>query len=93
MQNSSSRTTADQAGAVPRLALVTKPDCHLCGAARDILSRVAADFRLPWEELSTVDHPELAERFAEEIPVLMIDGVQRDFWTIDEARLRRLLSS
>ncbi|MBT1001294.1 glutaredoxin family protein [Paenarthrobacter sp. DKR-5] len=79
-------------GAGPKLELVTKPGCHLCDAARDVLDRVAADFGVAWEELSIADRPDLAERFAEEIPVLMVDGVQRDFWTIDEARLRRLLA-
>jgi hypothetical protein len=33
----------------------------------------------------------LRERFAEEIPVVLVDGVQRDFWKIDEVRLDRTL--
>jgi hypothetical protein len=37
--------------------------------------------------------PALMDRFAEEIPVLMVDGVQRDFWRIDPKRLTRLLSA
>ena len=37
------------------------------------------------------DDAELRERFAEEIPVVLVDGVQRDFWKIDEARLERTL--
>ena len=35
--------------------------------------------------------PELRERYAEEIPVVLVDGIQRDFWKIDEARLERVL--
>jgi hypothetical protein len=26
-----------------------------------------------------------------EIPVVLVDGIQRDFWKIDEARLERVL--
>ena len=37
------------------------------------------------------DDAALRERFAEEIPVVLVDGVQRDFWKIDEARLTRTL--
>ena len=37
------------------------------------------------------NQPELRERYAEEIPVVLVDGVQRDFWKIDEARLERVL--
>ena len=79
--------------AVPELLLLTRPGCHLCQAAREVLDRVSADLGVPWQERSIADDPQLQERFAEEIPVLMIDGVQRDFWQIDEARLRRLLAA
>lgn len=78
---------------VPDLTLLTRPGCHLCEAAREVLERVSADLGVPWQERSIEADPELLDRFAEEIPVLLIDGVQRDFWQIDEARLRRLLAA
>lgn len=74
------------------LVLVTRPDCHLCHAARETVGRVSAELGVVWREESIADHAELLERFSEEVPVLLLDGVQRDFWTIDEARLRRLLT-
>lgn len=76
----------------PPLLLVTKTDCHLCADARDVVARVSADTGVGWHEKSIEEYPDLRRRFAEEIPVLMVDGVQRDFWQIDEDRLRRLLS-
>lgn len=81
----------DRSGQLPDVVLVTKPECGLCEAARDVVERVTASLGLRWRETSVADEPELLERFAEELPVLLIDGVQRDFWTIDEDRLRRLL--
>ena len=78
---------------VPELLLLTRPGCHLCEAAREVLHRVSTDLEVPWQERNIEQDAELLERFAEEIPVLMIDGVQRDFWQIDEARLRRLLAA
>lgn len=75
------------------LKLLTKPECHLCAAARDTMDEVTADYDISWEEISTTDHPELAEQFAEEIPVLFIDGKQRDFWVIDPARLRLMIEA
>jgi len=75
------------------LKLLTKPECHLCAAARDTMDEVTADYDMSWEEISTTDHPELAEQFAEEIPVLFIDGKQRDFWVIDPARLRLMIEA
>jgi hypothetical protein len=76
---------------IPDVVLVTKPQCHLCEEARTVVERVTSSLGMPWRERSVSDEPELLARFAEELPVLMIDGVQRDFWTIDEGRLLRLL--
>lgn len=43
------------------------------------------------EELSIVDDPELAERYAEEIPVLLLNGRVHNIWRVDPARLRAAL--
>ena len=74
------------------VVLLTKPGCHLCQAARETVEHVAGELGVPWEEKNILEDPELERRFAEEIPVVMIDGVQRDFWHIDPERLRRLLT-
>ncbi|MDN3903586.1 glutaredoxin family protein [Arthrobacter sp. YD2] len=79
--------------AAPEVVLLTRPGCHLCEDARVVLQRVGQDLGVAWQERSADDEPELAARFGEEIPVLFIDGIQRDFWTIDEMRLRRLLEA
>ena len=79
--------------AAPEVVLLTRPGCHLCEDARQVLDRVGKDLGVAWHERRAEDEPELASRFGEEIPVLFIDGVQRDFWTIDETRLRRLLEA
>ena len=77
----------------PEIVLVTKTQCHLCEAARDVVARVAADAGLSWSERSIDDDAELHRRFAEEVPVVLVDGIQRDFWTINEARLRRVVAA
>jgi hypothetical protein len=76
----------------PGVVLLTRPGCHLCEDARLVVARVTDELGLEWRELSVSDAPVLGAKFVEELPVLFIDGVQRDFWSIDEARLRRLLS-
>ncbi|GAA4026151.1 MULTISPECIES: glutaredoxin family protein [Arthrobacter] len=75
----------------PDVVLLTKADCHLCAAARDAVERVTSSLGLGWTEQSIDADPTLRERYAEEIPVVFVDGVQRDFWKIDEARLVRVL--
>jgi hypothetical protein len=75
-----------------RITLIGKPECHLCQDAQVVLARVCGDLGLPWEELSILDDPALYDEFWEKIPVVQVDGRTVDFWTIDEERLRRLLS-
>ena len=75
-----------------RVTLIGKPDCHLCHDARAVLARVCGDLGLSWEELSILDDPALYDEFWEKIPVVQVEGRTVDFWTIDEARLRRVIS-
>jgi glutaredoxin len=75
----------------PDVVLITKADCHLCEAARDAVGRVTAELGLEWREQLVDNQPELREQYAEEIPVVLVNGIQRDFWKIDETRLARVL--
>lgn len=77
----------------PTVVLIGKPDCHLCDEARAVVARVCAQYAIGWREESILDDPALADEFAEQIPVLQIDGRTFDFWRIDEARLRERLSA
>ncbi|WP_104086353.1 glutaredoxin family protein [Arthrobacter sp. GMC3] len=78
---------------VPRLELITKSGCHLCEDARDVVARVAQELGLPWTEVGIDGNPDLTQRYGEEIPVVLVDGVQRDFWHIDPVRLHTVLSN
>jgi hypothetical protein len=76
----------------PRVTLVGKPGCHLCDDAREVISRVAAELGVAWDEVSILDDRALAEQYAEQIPVTLVDGRQHDYWRVDEARLRAALA-
>lgn len=75
-----------------KLELYTKPGCHLCEVARATMDEITAEFGMAWDDVDISVDADLMDRFAEEIPVLMVDGVQRDFWHIDPERLRRILA-
>jgi glutaredoxin len=76
-----------------RVTLYGKPGCHLCDDARTVVERVCADLGVDWVEQSILDDPALQERYAEEIPVVLVDGRQHTFWRVDEARLRAALGA
>jgi len=70
------------------ITLYGKPGCHLCEDARAVIERVAADLGVRWEERDITRSEEDTRRYWEQIPVTLINGVQHDFWRVDESRLR-----
>ena len=76
-----------------RVTLYSRPGCHLCADAREVIERVCAELGETYVEVSIDDDPALRDRFGEEIPVTFVDGRQHDFWRVDEHRLRAALTA
>lgn len=75
------------------LTLIGKPGCHLCEDAEAAIDRVLAKFlaanpsvSVSIAEQNILDDAELAARYSEEIPVLLINGKVHNYWRIDEER-------
>ncbi len=82
--------------AVTILTIISKPDCHLCDVAREIVDIVVADLPdddLTIEELSIADDPALYAQWWEKIPVVLIDERLHAHWRLDAARLRAALEA
>jgi hypothetical protein len=76
----------------PRVTVIGKPGCHLCEEAELVVARVCAQLGEEYESLSIFDDPLLAGRYAEEIPVVLVDGRQFSFFRVDAERLRSRLT-
>jgi glutaredoxin len=70
------------------ITLYTRIGCHLCDDAKAILER----HRLPFESIDIDADPELAAKYNECVPVVVIDGRERFRGRVDEVLLRRLLA-
>jgi Glutaredoxin-like domain (DUF836) len=79
--------------AAARITLLSRPGCHLCDNARLVISRVAADLDVGWEERDITQSEDDLREYWEKIPVTLVDGVQHDFWRVSEDRLRAALTS
>ncbi|WP_019136238.1 glutaredoxin family protein [Cellulomonas massiliensis] len=89
----------DDAGTAPRIVLFGRAGCHLCDAAREVVTAVAAEQGVAWAEVD-VDHPgpgwehrDLTAELGELVPVVEVDGVPRGYWRIDADRVRRGLGA
>ncbi|MCP2032427.1 glutaredoxin [Okibacterium sp. HSC-33S16] len=84
--------------ATASLTLISKPGCHLCDDAREVVTRVMTEVSarpeapdVTLDEVSILDDAQLHDRYAEEIPVLLINGRVHNYWRIDPTRLTTAL--
>lgn len=76
------------------VTLIAKPGCHLCDDARLVIDRVIGDLdrdgvQLRLVERSILEEPELAERYADDIPVVLVDERMHGRWRIDADALKQ----
>jgi glutaredoxin len=74
---------------VSRITLYTRPGCHLCDDAREILLRVGA----PFAEVDIETDDGLHARMLERIPVVVLDGEELFEHFVDENLLRARLNA
>lgn len=82
--------------AVTSLTIISKPDCHLCDVAREIVETVVADYpedEVSIEELSIAADPALHAQWWEKIPVVLIDDRLHAHWRLSADRLRDALTA
>ncbi|MER7199867.1 NrdH-redoxin [Streptomyces sp. CB01635] len=74
------------------VTLVGKPGCHLCDDAQEVIEKVCGELGASWEKKDINQDEELYRLYWEQIPVVLVDGAQHDFWKVNEDRLRRALT-
>jgi Glutaredoxin-like domain (DUF836) len=72
--------------------LVGKSGCHLCDVAREVVDLVCAETDTDWVEISIHDDPRLAARYADQVPVVLVDGAVLDVFRVNPERLRAALA-
>jgi hypothetical protein len=75
-----------------RIILYSRPGCHLCDDAREVIRRVASDVGVSWEERDITLSEDDMREYWDKIPVTLVDGIQHDFWRVSEDRLRNALA-
>ncbi len=73
----------------PRLRLMTRAGCHLCEVAAETLERIAAEAGLRPEAVDVDADPGLQAEFGDRVPVVLLDGREHSYFTVDVPRLRR----
>ena len=72
-----------------RLQLLTRANCHLCVTAAETLARIGAEAGLEPREVDVDTDPELQAEYGDRVPVVLLDGREHSYFTVDVVRLRR----
>lgn len=75
--------------AEPRLQLLTRSGCHLCADAATTLGQIAAEAGLAPVTVDVDGDPDLQAEFGDRVPVVLLDGREHSYFTVDVPRLRR----
>ena len=73
------RSPATGRGGAHVVTLLTRPGCHLCEDAREVIARVAADLGVPWQERDITESDDDLRAYGE----MTIAGTRRPypFWS------------
>lgn len=74
-----------------RLRLYSRPECHLCEAARIILKRIQPEFGFSVEEIDISRDAALMDRYGEKIPVIVFENGREVVAPVSEYRVRKVL--
>jgi hypothetical protein len=73
----------------PRLQLLTRTGCHLCMTAAETLERIGGEAGLVPSLVDVDADPDLQAEYGDRVPVVLLDGREHSYFTVDVDRLRR----
>lgn len=66
-------------------------NCPACERAETDVRRICTELGVTWEACDVDTDPEWRAEYGDHVPVILVDGAEHDYWTVDEARLRQAL--
>jgi len=75
----------------PQVIIYGKPECCLCDEALEVLEQVRKRIPFDIEKKDITDDPDLSERYACSIPVILVDGRVAFKHRVEKERLISIL--
>ncbi|MCW2741521.1 MAG: glutaredoxin 2 [Blastococcus sp.] len=74
------------------LTLLVRAGCHLCETAAETVARIGGEAGLTPRQVDVDTDPELQAEYGDRVPVVLLDGREHSYFTVDVERLRRDLN-
>ncbi|WP_121010242.1 glutaredoxin family protein [Saccharothrix australiensis] len=75
-----------------RVTLLSRVECHACEQARADVERICGELGVPWEVVDVDGDRELRAEYGDRVPVILVDGDEHGYWSVEEDRLRAALA-
>ncbi|MCW2573221.1 MAG: glutaredoxin 2 [Frankiales bacterium] len=73
------------------VTFVTRSGCHLCEIAEPVVRAAADDAGVRFEVRDVDASPADVAAYSDKVPVVLLDGREHAYWTVDQKALRRAL--
>jgi glutaredoxin len=74
------------------VTLLVRAQCQACHTARADIARICGELDVAWHASDVDADPRLRAEYGDRVPVILIDGREHGFWTVEEPRLRAALT-
>ncbi|NDF02690.1 MAG: glutaredoxin family protein [Actinobacteria bacterium] len=76
-----------------KVTIYSRHGCHLCDVMKDEVVLIQQELSFTIEIIYIDKNIELEEKYGEQVPVILINGENHDFFKLNETRFRKALVS
>ncbi|CAB4579566.1 unannotated protein [freshwater metagenome] len=73
------------------VTVYSRRNCHLCDVAEEVLNQLKEELDFDIEKVFIDGDSSLEKQFGEQVPVILIDGKQHDFFRVNPVRFKSSL--
>ena len=74
------------------VTVYSRSNCHLCEVALEVISEIRNEFEFTITKILIDGNAGLEEKYGEQVPVILINNQQHDFFRVDPERFRLAIS-
>ncbi|WP_370946276.1 glutaredoxin family protein [Amycolatopsis sp. cg5] len=76
-----------------QVTVMSREGCSACVKAEEDVARICAELGVEWTTADVDSDPEWRAEYGDRVPVILVDGDEHSYWSVDEPRLRKSLVS
>ncbi|WP_298179823.1 glutaredoxin family protein [Saccharomonospora sp.] len=75
------------------VVVMTRSGCPTCERAEQDVERICGELGVRWSTADVDTDPEWRAEYGDRVPVILVDGDEHGYWSVDEQRLRAALEA